>query len=207
MPKRIGSVPKQGVKRFEPWDAPLHEDANGAPEEGRGLRYLVRFVNRAFTKLVEAELRQHIDMTYAQWSFIRILCDEDGLSQRELSERNGLMENTTLVALNLMEARGWVRRQRDKRDKRRLLVYLTESGRALGRLQPLVEKTGRVAVQNLTPETVTTVRHALRQVLANLEGALAEMANGGGARSRIAAAEARSPRRRAAPHHASRRRI
>jgi DNA-binding MarR family transcriptional regulator len=193
MPKEIKLVLKDDTKQFEPWDAPRHEGANGAPEEGRGLRYLVRFVNRAFTKLVEAELRQHVDMTYAQWSFIRILCDEDGLSQRELSERNGLMENTTLVALNLMEARGWVRRQRDKEDKRRLLVYLTPAGRALGDLQPLVEKAGRVAVQNLSPETVTTMRQALRQMLTNLEAGLATT-NGGGTRQRLAgAAKTRRP--------------
>lgn len=189
---------KDEADHFQPWDAPRHEGANGAPEEGRGLRYLVRFINRAYTKLVEVELRQHADMTYAQWSFIRILCDEDGLSQRELSERNGLMENTTLVALNLMEERGWVRRQRDKEDKRRLLVYLTEKGRALGRLQPLVEKVGRVAVRDIPPDTIVAVREGLRQMLDNLEGALADTGNGGGlSKSRAAAAAGRAPRRTA----------
>lgn len=160
---------RNDTKRFKPWDV---------PSEGRGLRYLVRFVNRAYTKLVEAELRKHVDITYAQWSFIRVLCDEDGLSQRELSDRNGLMENTTFVALNIMQTRGWVRRQRDTTDKRRWLIYLTAEGRGLGRLHPLVEKTARIAVENVPPETITFVRQGLRQMLGNLETALENHANG-----------------------------
>jgi len=155
------------TKRFEPWDT---------PSEGRGLRYLVRFVNRAYTKLVEAELRKHVDITYAQWSYIRCLSVEDGLSQRELSDRNGLMENTTFVALNRMEARGWVRRQRDGKDKRRWLIYLTDKGRALTKLHPLVEKTARVAIENIPPETVAHVRQGLSQMLSNLEGTLEKRA-------------------------------
>ena len=151
------------TKRFEPWDV---------PSEGRGLRYLVRFVNRAYIKLVEAELRKHVDITYAQWSYIRCLSAEDGLSQRELSDRNGLMENTTFVALNRMEARGWVRRRRDKRDKRRWLICLTDQGRALSKLHPLVEKTAHVAIESVPPETVTFLQQGLQQMLSNLEDAL-----------------------------------
>jgi MarR family transcriptional regulator, organic hydroperoxide resistance regulator len=155
------------TKRFEPWDVPA---------EGRGLRYLVRFVNRAYIKLVEAELRKHVDITYAQWSYIRCLSAEDGLSQRELSDRNGLMENTTFVALNRMEARGWVRRQRDAQDKRRWLIYLTDKGRALSKLHPLVERTARVAIENVPPETVTILQQGLQQMLGNLEGTLEKRA-------------------------------
>ena len=177
----------------------MRAGANDAPEEGRGLRYLVRFVNRAYTKLVEAELRKHVDLTYAQWSFIRVMCDEDGLSQRELSDRNGLMENTTLVALTLMEKRGWVRRQRDTQDKRRLLVYLTDEGRALGRLQPLVEKVGRVAVKNIPRETIVATRQGLRQMLSNLESALASASSTPLAKARASAAMGKTPTRRKAP--------
>jgi DNA-binding MarR family transcriptional regulator len=100
------------------------------------------------------------------------LSAEDGLSQRELSDRNGLMENTTFVALNRMEARGWVRRQRDKQDKRRWLICLTDQGRALSKLHPLVEKTARVAIENVPPETVTFLQEGLQQMLSNLEAAL-----------------------------------
>jgi len=157
------------------WVNPALTQIPGAPEEGRGLRYLVRALNRAYTKLIELELAPHIDMTYAQWSFIRVLTHGDGLSQRELSDRLGLMENTTLVALNLLESRGWIRRERDKQDRRRLLVYLTDKGREIERLRPLVRKANRVAVSGMDVATVESTRRALETMLVNLEQELEDM--------------------------------
>src|SRR5262245_11569195 len=77
---------------------------------GKGLRVLIRSVHRAFARVIEAELSADTPITYAQWSFLRVLWREDGLSQRELSERLGLMANTTVISLNILESRGWVRR-------------------------------------------------------------------------------------------------
>jgi DNA-binding MarR family transcriptional regulator len=170
------------------WVNPALAPIPGAPEEGRGLRYLVRALNRAYTKLIELELAPHLDITYPQWSFIRVLSHGDGLSQRELSDRLGLMENTTLVALNLLERRGWIRRERDKRDRRRLLVYLTDQGREIERLRPLVRKANRTAVRGMDAATVEIARRALQAMLDNLEQELDE----------IAARPRRRPARRAA---------
>ena len=156
-------------KPINVWTDPVLEPHPGEPEEGRGLRYLVRAVNRAYTKLIETRLGPHIEITYPQWSFIRVLSQQEGLSQRELAERVGLMENTTLVALNVMERRGWVRRERDKTDRRRLLVYLTEEGRAMERLRPLVRQANRAAIKGLDQPGVDALRHGLKAMLANLE--------------------------------------
>ena len=159
------------------WIAPALTEIPGAPEDGHGLRYLVRALNRAYTRLVEVELAPHIDITYSQWSFIRMLTREDGLSQRELADRLGLMENTTLVAVNLMERRGWIRRERDKKDRRRLLVYLTDKGRAIEQLRPTVRKVSRTAVAGLDAGTIETTRRALKVMLVNLEQALEDAAS------------------------------
>jgi DNA-binding MarR family transcriptional regulator len=154
------------------WSDPTLEPNPGEPEDGRGLRYLVRAVNRVYTKLIETSLGPHLDITYPQWSFIRVLSQQDGLSQRELAERVGLMENTTLVALNVMERRGWVRRERDRTDRRRLLVYLTAEGRAVERLRPLVRDANLAAIQGLDQATVDALRRGLKAMLANLDEAL-----------------------------------
>jgi len=160
------------MARRTTWINPSLTPVPGAPEDGRGLRFLVRALNRRYTKLIESSLGSHIEITYPQWSFLRVLSQEEGLSQRELAERVGLMENTTLVALNVMERRGWLRRERDKKDRRRLLVYLTEDGRAVERLRPVVRQANRVAIKGLDPSTVATTREALTTMLANLDEAL-----------------------------------
>ena len=47
-----------------------------------------------------------------------MLWKEDGLSQRELSARVGMMEPTTVIALRSMEKSGLIRRVRSTDDKR-----------------------------------------------------------------------------------------
>ena len=51
---------------------------------GGSLGYLVRDANRAFQRLLERRISPH-GVTRGQWYFLRVLWEEDGLSQRELS--------------------------------------------------------------------------------------------------------------------------
>ena len=76
---------------------------------GGSLGYLVRDANRAFQRLLEKRISPH-GVTRGQWYFLRVLWEEDGLSQRELSVRVGMMEPTTVIALRSMEKAGLVRR-------------------------------------------------------------------------------------------------
>jgi DNA-binding MarR family transcriptional regulator len=92
--------------------------------------YLLRDTYRAFTKILQARISTQ-GVTIGQWYFLRVLWDEDGLTQRELSQRVGMMEPTTVTALNGMEKRGYVNRVRNVEDKRKVNIYLTDKGRAL----------------------------------------------------------------------------
>ena len=92
--------------------------------------YLLRDTYRAFTKILQARISTQ-GVTIGQWYFLRVLWDEDGLTQRELSQRVGMMEPTTVTALNGMEKRGYVKRVRNAEDKRKVNIYLTDKGRAL----------------------------------------------------------------------------
>ena len=41
-------------------------------------------------------------VSYGHWSFLRILWESEGLTQRQLSGQAGVMEPTTFSALNAM---------------------------------------------------------------------------------------------------------
>ena len=69
--------------------------------------------------------------TRGQWYFLRVLWTEDGLSQRELSARVGMMEPTTVIALRSMEKSGLIRRVRSADDRRKVLVWLTPKAKRL----------------------------------------------------------------------------
>ena len=94
--------------------------------------YLVRDAHRAFQRLLEKRIAAY-GVTRGQWYFLRVLWTEDGLSQRELSARVGMMEPTTVIALRSMEKAGLIRRVRSADDKRKAQVWLTAQGQAHAR--------------------------------------------------------------------------
>lgn len=132
--------------------------------------YLLRDTYRAFTKVLQARISTH-GVTIGQWYFLRVLWDEDGLTQRELSQRVGMMEPTTVTALNGMEKRGYVKRVRNADDKRKVNIFLTARGRALRNvLLPHAIDVNIRAVAGVPAEDVETVRRALHAMKRNLAG-------------------------------------
>src|SRR5215210_4618405 len=113
------------------------DDGNATPRRhsidfslGGSLGYLVRDANRAFQRLLERRITPH-GVTRGQWYFLRVLWEQDGLSQRELSTRVGMMEPTTVIALRGMEKSGLIRRARSTEDRRITKVHLTPKARRL----------------------------------------------------------------------------
>src|SRR5271170_7005015 len=92
--------------------------------------YLVRDAHRAFERLLERRIAAY-GVTRGQWYFLRVLWNADGLSQRELSARVGMMEPTTVIALRSMEGSGLIRRVRGDDDRRKVRVFLTAKAKRL----------------------------------------------------------------------------
>lgn len=132
--------------------------------------YLLRDTYRAFTKVLKTRIAAH-GVTIGQWYFLRVLWDEDGLTQRELSQRVGMMEPTTVTALNGMEKRGYVKRVRNTDDKRKVNIYLTDRGRALrNTLLPHAIDVNIRAVAVVALADVEALRRTLNAMKSNLEG-------------------------------------
>jgi DNA-binding MarR family transcriptional regulator len=136
---------------------------------GGSLGYLVRDANRAFQRLLERRIAPH-GVTRGQWYFLRVLWEQDGLSQRELSTRVGMMEPTTVIALRGMEKAGLIRRARSADDRRVTLVRLTSKARRLRRrllkLSQGVNEQGAVGIE--TAE-LDRFRRVIRRMTANLD--------------------------------------
>jgi DNA-binding MarR family transcriptional regulator len=62
------------------------------------LAHLIRDASRAFHRALQVRLAQH-GVQFGHWTFLRILWESDGLTQKELSERAGVMEPTTFSAM------------------------------------------------------------------------------------------------------------
>ena len=130
--------------------------------------FLVRAANRAFQRALEQRITQH-GVTPGQWYFLRVLWEQDGLNQRELSGLVGMTEPTTVVALNSMEKAKLIRRQRSTSDKRKVHIYLTPKGRRMrGVLLPLAREVNAIAGEGVSATDNTALRRALTRMIDNL---------------------------------------
>src|SRR4051812_26696325 len=70
------------------------------------LAHLVKDATRALLRALQMRLTAH-DVSLGHWTFLRILWEKDGITQRELSDQAGVMEPTTFSAINAMEKLGY----------------------------------------------------------------------------------------------------
>jgi DNA-binding MarR family transcriptional regulator len=130
--------------------------------------YVVRDVHRAFSRALQAKIAAH-GVSMGQWFFLRALWDEDGLTQRELSQRVGMMEPTTVTALNSMERRGLVERVRNPHDRRKVNIYLTPKGRSLREvLLPCAAEVSELATRGVQPADLALAIDLLHRMIINL---------------------------------------
>ncbi|HWM83894.1 MAG TPA: MarR family transcriptional regulator [Pseudolabrys sp.] len=132
------------------------------------LAHLVKDATRALLRALQMRLAQH-DVSLGHWTFLRVLWETDGLTQRELSEQAGVMEPTTFSALQAMERLGYVTRRRMSDDKKKVFVFLTPAGRQLKhRLVPLAVDVNAIAIRGTKAADVATTRQTLLTIIENL---------------------------------------
>jgi len=106
---------------------------------------------------------------FGHWTFLRILWERDGLTQRELSTEAGVTEPTTFAAIRAMEKQGYVTRRQVADNRKNVYVHLTAKGRALEtKLVPLAEEVNNRAVKGVTSADVRAARRVLLTVIGNL---------------------------------------
>jgi DNA-binding MarR family transcriptional regulator len=156
-------------------DAVPETDAAGAPVEfsattgAQSLGYQIRYAYRAFVRALADELGPH-GVTTGQWSALRVLWQQEGLSQVELAQRM-LVEKASLTAvLKAMDAQGLITRRRNAADRRKLNIFLTAAGRRLkGKVLPLAGKINKRATRRLSAAQVQQLRGLLARVMLNLQ--------------------------------------
>ena len=154
----------------------LHHWREAVPEDR--LAHLVKDATRALVRALQMRLAEH-GVSFGHWTFLRILWERDGLTQRELSGQAGVMEPTTFSALTAMEKIGYVRRRRVAGNRKNVYVFLTAKGRALKeKLVPLAEDVNRVAVTGLAEGDISKTREILIAIIENLARDEARTADG-----------------------------
>jgi len=132
------------------------------------LAHLVKHAARSFARALQMRLAEH-SVSYGHWSFLRILWESEGLTQRQLSGQAGVMEPTTFSALNAMERLGYVVRKPSPTSRKEVHVYLTRRGRGLkNKLVPLAEEVNEVASRDVATADIAATRRTLLAFIENL---------------------------------------
>ena len=124
-----------------------------------------RLIARAFARRLAPK-----GIGYGQFPVLLCLWDEDGITQKALSERIRIEAPTMVRTLDRMERDDLVSRVRSITDRRQIHVRLTEKGRrlknVLARLSSDVDKT---ALAGLGRAGQQTLRVLLERLIQNLE--------------------------------------
>jgi DNA-binding MarR family transcriptional regulator len=144
--------------------------ASSNPHTDPSLGYVIRYAHRAFVKALAQQLEPH-GIPPGEWSALRMLWMQEGLTQVELAERMRVEKASLTGVLNSLESKGLVTRARNLHDRRKINLALTPAGRRLETtLLACAHAVNARATANIAPAQVGEVRALLNAFIANLEG-------------------------------------
>jgi len=147
-------------------DADERLEFYGDPKNSIG--YLTRLAFRSFSRALEKRTLPE-GVSSGQWRFLRVLWNEEGLTQRELSRRVRMKEPTTVTALKSLQRSGFVDRRPSKEDRRKVHVHLTAKGRNLKKkLLPHVAEVNEIATRGVAPAELESLRRSMAVIIRNL---------------------------------------
>ena len=134
------------------------------------LLYLLAAASEAASKQFHARVRE-MGLRVPEWRVIACLHDQDGLMVTQLAHF-ALMEQSRISRIiDQMETRGLVERHNDEGDGRRVRIYLTGEGQAIGaELVTAAKAHEKQLLKSLPKEDTAHLKPALIALLKSLEG-------------------------------------
>jgi len=139
-----------------------------ADDTNESIGYLLRDASRRILGAMTKELEAH-GLSLPQYFVLRELYQEEGLTQRELANRVGVLEPTIVATLDALEKRELIERVRSTTDRRKVGVMLTPAGNAvrdtlLGYAATVLDR----ALAGLTATEIAAMRATLKRIKGNV---------------------------------------
>lgn len=136
--------------------------------------FLLADATRTMTRTFSARIAGH-GVGMGIFQLLRILWEEDGLTQSELAARARIRGPSAAGALHELDRRGFVRRITDKDDRRKVRVLLTPAGRRLyDVVMPDIDVTNRMMLSGFSASEQRTLKRMLHRMRHNLAAASAQ---------------------------------
>lgn len=135
-------------------------------------------------RLIREDFRrraQHLGLTQPQWLVLMHLSRTPGLKQTTLAEKLEVHPVTVTQIIDRLVAAGWVRRERQKSDRRAVSLYLTDAVEPiLGELSSIAALTREDALAGLDSKQRAELERLLLHIKGNLGASDAGCSNKGG---------------------------
>ena len=135
--------------------------------------FLISRIKQTGTRLFDRMLAEaDIDaFNGAQGRILYVLWQQDGITISQLSAQTSLANTTLTSMLDRMEGGGLIRREPSPRDRRALLICLTEKARGLqADYDRISQQMNQRYYQGFTEAEVRQLEGYLQRILDNLEG-------------------------------------
>lgn len=138
----------------------------------RGVGATLRHVHRLYMRLLQERLARR-GLTVAAYLHLRILWEDDGLPQNEISHRLGIKKASSTKTLDALEREGLIHRVRDGNDRRKVLVHLSPQAHAMrDTILPYALKVASAAAQGASDAELSSFFRTADRMIANLSRAL-----------------------------------
>ncbi len=105
-----------------------------------------------------------------QLPFLKVISEQEGISQRELAERTHVKPPTVAVTVKRLERAGLIRRETDKHDMRVSRIYLDRRGRELSDgIRSALQETEAALTAGFSKEELEQLKGYFRRMTENLE--------------------------------------
>ena len=132
--------------------------------------FLMAKIRQVGGRIFERMLKDYdIEISSAQGRIMFALWQQDGISINELATRTQLKKSTMTAMLDRLETMGYVRRQRSKKDRRKVLIKRTNKDKALeNRYLELSQKITKLFYKGFSEKQIDRFEQDLKLILDNL---------------------------------------
>lgn len=112
---------------------------------------------------------KELEISSGQYDFFLLIAKNEGINQKELSDRLYVEKSTTAKAVQYLKTKGYICKYKDKKDKRYSSLYLTEKGREVSEavesvFSEILDIFSKDIPENMIEETI----QVLKKVINNL---------------------------------------
>lgn len=158
----------------------MHARVDGLPLDhaaAEAVSSLYRAANVVRNHLTQTVLKPH-DLTWTGFVVLWVVWIWDGYETRQVAESVGVSKATLSGVVKTLESRGWLRREQDAADRRRVRLRLTPDGTVLMEaLYPQFNAEESRVVSGLSARATAQLTKQLRSIVLSLETAPREDAD------------------------------